>query len=194
MVDLRLFEYRNFAVGTVAVALGFGLYFAALVLIPCGCKPTWDTTRPGRIGHRPDGDFWNPSCASAGALGGRLRCTLACQHCLRRVGSGRVVEVYHDDRSRPRRARPDPPRAGRWHRVLSDSRRQSFLRRTAPGKSRRGLGSANRHSHDVRQLDRLASPDLLGSTGAISSNHLVDALGSGEARCSPFSTTCSHSA
>ena len=47
MVDLRLFEYRNFAVGTVAVALGFGLYFAALVLLPLwlqtnmGYNSTW---------------------------------------------------------------------------------------------------------------------------------------------------------
>jgi DHA2 family multidrug resistance protein len=34
IIDLRLFTYRNFAVGTVAVAVGFGLYFAALVLVP----------------------------------------------------------------------------------------------------------------------------------------------------------------
>ena len=34
IIDLRLFAHRNFAVGTIAVALGFGLYFAALVLIP----------------------------------------------------------------------------------------------------------------------------------------------------------------
>jgi len=34
VIDLRLFSHRNFAAGTVAVAIGFGLYFAALVLIP----------------------------------------------------------------------------------------------------------------------------------------------------------------
>lgn len=34
IVDLHFFAYRNFAVGTVAVAIGFGLYFAALVLVP----------------------------------------------------------------------------------------------------------------------------------------------------------------
>lgn len=47
IVDLRLFEYRNFAVGTTAVAVGFGLYFAALVLVPLwlqtslGYSSTW---------------------------------------------------------------------------------------------------------------------------------------------------------
>ncbi|WP_216361200.1 DHA2 family efflux MFS transporter permease subunit [Caulobacter mirabilis] len=47
IIDLRLFEHRNFAVGTVAVAIGFGLYFAALVLIPLwlqtqmGFTSTW---------------------------------------------------------------------------------------------------------------------------------------------------------
>jgi MFS transporter, DHA2 family, multidrug resistance protein len=47
IVDLRLFEHRNFAVGTIAVAVGFGLYFAALVLIPLwlqtqlGFTSTW---------------------------------------------------------------------------------------------------------------------------------------------------------
>ncbi len=34
IVDLSLFKYRNFTIGTIAVAVGFGLYFAALVLIP----------------------------------------------------------------------------------------------------------------------------------------------------------------
>ncbi|AOA58924.1 DHA2 family efflux MFS transporter permease subunit [Acinetobacter larvae] len=34
IVDLTLFKYRNFSIGTIAVAVGFGLYFAALVLIP----------------------------------------------------------------------------------------------------------------------------------------------------------------
>ncbi len=34
IVDLSLFRHRNFAMGTLAVAVGFGLYFAALVLIP----------------------------------------------------------------------------------------------------------------------------------------------------------------
>ncbi|PIB91585.1 DHA2 family efflux MFS transporter permease subunit [Caulobacter sp. FWC2] len=47
IVDLRLFAHRNFAVGTVAVAAGFGLYFASLVLIPLwlqtnlGYSSTW---------------------------------------------------------------------------------------------------------------------------------------------------------
>lgn len=47
IIDLRLFEYRNFAVGTITVAIGFGLYFAALVLIPLwlqtnlGYSSTW---------------------------------------------------------------------------------------------------------------------------------------------------------
>lgn len=34
IIDLHLFAHRNFTMGTVAVAIGFGLYFAALVLIP----------------------------------------------------------------------------------------------------------------------------------------------------------------
>jgi len=47
IIDLRLFAHRNFAVGTVAVAIGFGLYFAALVLTPLwlqtnmGYSSTW---------------------------------------------------------------------------------------------------------------------------------------------------------
>lgn len=47
IIDLRLFEYRNFAVGTLSVSVGFGLYFAALVLIPLwlqtdlGYNSTW---------------------------------------------------------------------------------------------------------------------------------------------------------
>lgn len=47
IVDLRLFAHRNFAVGTMAVAAGFGLYFASLVLIPLwlqthlGYSATW---------------------------------------------------------------------------------------------------------------------------------------------------------
>lgn len=47
IVDLRLFAHRNFAVGTIAVAVGFGLYFAALVLVPLwlqvslGYSSTW---------------------------------------------------------------------------------------------------------------------------------------------------------
>jgi DHA2 family multidrug resistance protein len=47
IIDLRLFEHRNFAVGTLAVAIGFGLFFAALVLIPLwlqtqlGYTSTW---------------------------------------------------------------------------------------------------------------------------------------------------------
>lgn len=47
IVDLSLFKYRNFTIGTIAVAIGFGLYFAALVLIPLWLQidlhytPTW---------------------------------------------------------------------------------------------------------------------------------------------------------
>ncbi|WBU28871.1 DHA2 family efflux MFS transporter permease subunit [Rhodopseudomonas palustris] len=47
IVDLRLFEFRNFAIGTLSVAVGFGLYFAALVLVPLwlqtdlGYSSTW---------------------------------------------------------------------------------------------------------------------------------------------------------
>ncbi len=47
IVDLRLFSHRNFTVGTFAVAAGFGLYFASLVLIPLwlqthlGYSSTW---------------------------------------------------------------------------------------------------------------------------------------------------------
>jgi DHA2 family multidrug resistance protein len=47
ILDLRLFAHRNFAVGTISVAAGFGLYFAALVLIPLwlqtslGYSSTW---------------------------------------------------------------------------------------------------------------------------------------------------------
>jgi DHA2 family multidrug resistance protein len=47
IIDLRLFAHRNFAVGTIAVAVGFGLYFAALVLVPLwlqtslGYSSTW---------------------------------------------------------------------------------------------------------------------------------------------------------
>ena len=42
IIDLRLFAYRNFSVGTIAVALGFGLYFAALVLIPLWLQTNMD--------------------------------------------------------------------------------------------------------------------------------------------------------
>jgi len=47
IIDLRLFLHRNFAVGTMAVAAGFGLYFGALVLVPLwlqtklGYSSTW---------------------------------------------------------------------------------------------------------------------------------------------------------
>lgn len=47
IIDLHLFAHRNFAVGTLAVAIGFGLYFAALVLVPLwlqtdmGYKAIW---------------------------------------------------------------------------------------------------------------------------------------------------------
>ncbi|WP_230952974.1 DHA2 family efflux MFS transporter permease subunit [Burkholderia stagnalis] len=47
IIDLHLFAHRNFAMGTLAVAVGFGLYFAALVLIPLwlqtdmGYNATW---------------------------------------------------------------------------------------------------------------------------------------------------------
>ena len=47
IIDLRLFGHRNFTVGTIAVAAGFGLYFASLVLIPLwlqtnlGYSSTW---------------------------------------------------------------------------------------------------------------------------------------------------------
>lgn len=48
IIDLRLFEYRNFAIGTIAVAIGFGLFFAALVLIPLCCRPNSASPRHGR--------------------------------------------------------------------------------------------------------------------------------------------------
>lgn len=47
IIDLRLFAYRNFAVGTLAVAVGFGLYLAAVVMVPLwlqtnlGYNSTW---------------------------------------------------------------------------------------------------------------------------------------------------------
>lgn len=47
ILDLTLFRHRNFTMGTIAVAIGFGLYFAALVLIPLwlqtdmGYTATW---------------------------------------------------------------------------------------------------------------------------------------------------------
>ncbi|MCI3208664.1 MULTISPECIES: DHA2 family efflux MFS transporter permease subunit [Pandoraea] len=47
ILDLTLFRHRNFTMGTIAVAVGFGLYFAALVLIPLwlqtdmGYTATW---------------------------------------------------------------------------------------------------------------------------------------------------------
>jgi DHA2 family multidrug resistance protein len=47
IVDLRLFANRNFLAGTVAVTLGFGVYYAALVLVPLwlqteqGYTATW---------------------------------------------------------------------------------------------------------------------------------------------------------
>jgi len=47
IVDLQLFKRRNFWIGTLAVAIGFGLYFAALVLLPLwlqtdmGYTATW---------------------------------------------------------------------------------------------------------------------------------------------------------
>jgi DHA2 family multidrug resistance protein len=44
ILDLRLFAHRNFTVGTVAVAAGFGLYFAALVLIPLWLQTSLDYT------------------------------------------------------------------------------------------------------------------------------------------------------
>lgn len=42
IIDLRLFAYRNFAVGTIAVGVGFGLYFAALVLVPLWLQTSMD--------------------------------------------------------------------------------------------------------------------------------------------------------
>ena len=42
IIDLRLFAYRNFAVGTIAVTVGFGLYFAALVLTPLWLQTNMD--------------------------------------------------------------------------------------------------------------------------------------------------------
>ncbi|MTJ79994.1 MAG: DHA2 family efflux MFS transporter permease subunit [Telmatospirillum sp.] len=42
IIDLGLFRHRNFAVGTLAVAIGFGLYFAALVLIPLWLQTSLD--------------------------------------------------------------------------------------------------------------------------------------------------------
>jgi len=47
IVDLRLFADRNFSIGTVTVTLGFGVYYAALVLVPLwlqtqqGYTATW---------------------------------------------------------------------------------------------------------------------------------------------------------
>jgi MFS transporter, DHA2 family, multidrug resistance protein len=47
IIDLHLFRHRNFTMGTIAVGVGFGLYFAALVLIPLwlqtdmGYNATW---------------------------------------------------------------------------------------------------------------------------------------------------------
>ncbi|CAN7647782.1 DHA2 family efflux MFS transporter permease subunit [Trinickia sp. LjRoot230] len=74
IVDLRLFADRNFLAGTVAVTVGFGLYYGALVLVPLwlqteqGYTATWAgiATAPlgiagiviaplvGRIQHRFD--------------------------------------------------------------------------------------------------------------------------------------------
>lgn len=34
VIDLRLFAHRNFAAGTAAVSIGFGVYFGAIVLLP----------------------------------------------------------------------------------------------------------------------------------------------------------------
>lgn len=42
IVDLHFFAYRNFTVGTVAVAVGFGLYFAALVVLPLWLQEDMD--------------------------------------------------------------------------------------------------------------------------------------------------------
>ncbi|MDR5752614.1 MULTISPECIES: DHA2 family efflux MFS transporter permease subunit [unclassified Caballeronia] len=47
IIDLHLFSHWNFTMGTIAVAVGFGLYFSALVLIPLwlqtdrGYSATW---------------------------------------------------------------------------------------------------------------------------------------------------------
>jgi len=47
IVDLRLFADRNFTAGTIAVTVGFGVYYAALVLVPLwlqtqqGYTATW---------------------------------------------------------------------------------------------------------------------------------------------------------
>jgi len=46
-IDLRLFAHRNFAAGTAAVSIGFGVYFGAIVLLPLwlqtnmGYTATW---------------------------------------------------------------------------------------------------------------------------------------------------------
>ncbi len=47
IVDLRLFAERNFSIGTIAVTVGFGVYYGALVLVPLwlqtqqGYTATW---------------------------------------------------------------------------------------------------------------------------------------------------------
>ncbi|WP_096701521.1 DHA2 family efflux MFS transporter permease subunit [Magnetospirillum sp. 15-1] len=42
IVDLRLFTHRNFAVGSMAVAVGFGLYLASIVMIPLWLQTDMD--------------------------------------------------------------------------------------------------------------------------------------------------------
>ncbi|MEO9385945.1 DHA2 family efflux MFS transporter permease subunit [Chromobacterium phragmitis] len=59
IVDLSLFSYRNFTVGTVAISLGFMLYFGAVVLLPLmlqtqmGYTATWAGLAAAPIGLIP---------------------------------------------------------------------------------------------------------------------------------------------
>jgi MFS transporter, DHA2 family, multidrug resistance protein len=42
VIDLRLFAHRNFAAGTAAVSIGFGVYFGAIVLLPLWLQTNMD--------------------------------------------------------------------------------------------------------------------------------------------------------
>jgi DHA2 family multidrug resistance protein len=59
IIDLRLFEVRNFAIGSIALCLGFTIYFANVVIFPLwlqtqmGYTPTWAGLASAPVGIFP---------------------------------------------------------------------------------------------------------------------------------------------
>ncbi|CAM5216741.1 DHA2 family multidrug resistance protein OS=Castellaniella defragrans OX=75697 GN=HNR28_000470 PE=4 SV=1 [Castellaniella defragrans] len=53
IVDLRLFRHRNFAAGTFALVLAFGLFSPWRCCCRCGCRTRWAIRRCGRGSRSP---------------------------------------------------------------------------------------------------------------------------------------------